>query len=53
VPAASTAIPEGRSKVAALPMPSMLVKAASVPARVVTTPAGVILRIRQLLASAT
>ena len=40
-------------KVAAAPVPSMLVKAAWAPASVVTTPAGVIMRTRQLLASVT
>src|SRR6476660_3485289 len=53
MPVASTATPVGRLKRAAAPVPSVLPVLPAVPARVVTTPAGVILRMVALVWSAT
>ena len=52
-PAASTATPMGTLKRAAAPVPSALPPLPAVPASVVTTPAGVILRMVELFVSAT
>ena len=52
-PALSTATPSGRSKLAAGPVASALPTTPAVPASVVTTPAGVILRIVLFPSSAT
>src|SRR5205085_217234 len=53
VPAPSTARPQGDEKRALPPVPSALPGAPGLPARVVTSPAGVILRIVWLSRSAT
>src|SRR4051812_4347658 len=53
VPVVSTVIPEGLANRAALPVPSTWPELPATPASVLTTPAGVIVRIVLLLESAT
>ena len=53
MPLLSTAIPVGPPKEAAVPVPSAEPETPTVPAKVVTTPAGVIFLMRLLAKSAT